>query len=776
MEVRNTNLVRASTPSRRPSSSARGCFLGDGAGRGAHAPRPPQGGGARRAASPLDRRAGGARPRCPPRHRLRAPRRETGKCGTGARRARGRDGLGIRALARLGDRFGARGGAELLGLARLRGAGAAARPAPSPQSDVYSLGVLLYELATGVRPFDANDPTAVIRGHLEWAAAPPSARNSRISPFLDAVLLACLEKSLGEADRLGAGAGGDPRAGGGVAFLARAARGALALGGAGAPPPPHELPRPRGRAARAQCQLCAGRRGAFPRGRPRGDAGSARPASWMSSSPGSPRGGSARRDVWALRARRRRAPRRAICGNGGALSWDSARSRSPTRGGAAPARVADAGADQGAPRFPARPARRRADRRVRPRLRRFPPGGGGGDANLGIPRRRRRRRPRHGARGAGGGRGGAAACIVGVRPAQRPSRFDAVLALARERRSLASIELEPLQAASISAIVDDLVEPTRGGWSCATRSCAPRPGIPATWRKCCVRSIDGLARPLDGPQLSGRLRFAEAMQEVPIARSLSDAVLERLSKLAPEERRALELLAVAGDRCDAQLLASAFGGDAMGWLRTLSRLVSPHGWLTSAAGSFRFARPMLHEVIYQSMGEAARAQAHQKFAEALERKLGSHPTDRERLRVAEHARRSGDSKLALEHLPGLAEDFRRRGLFERALVLARAGDRSPERAPAPRSQESRDSLRLPRHMCRMPLADGEPPQRADHAGEVRSDRPLSEGHGAPRPHARIVGKVLAGHWAILGGRVVSRASRGARARERLRGPRRRRAS
>ncbi|HKD99619.1 MAG TPA: serine/threonine-protein kinase, partial [Planctomycetota bacterium] len=69
---------------------------------------------------------------------------------------------------------------------------------PTPQTDVYAVGVLLHELATGERPFPGNDLAAVIRGHLEGVAPPPSSRNPRVSAFLDAVVARCLEKSPGD--------------------------------------------------------------------------------------------------------------------------------------------------------------------------------------------------------------------------------------------------------------------------------------------------------------------------------------------------------------------------------------------------------------------------------------------------------------------------------------------------------------------------------------------------------------------------------------------------
>jgi beta-lactam-binding protein with PASTA domain len=62
------------------------------------------------------------------------------------------------------------------------------------RSDLYSIGVVLYELLTGVVPFDHELPVTIALKHVSEAPVPPMQRNPAVPPALDAVALRALRK------------------------------------------------------------------------------------------------------------------------------------------------------------------------------------------------------------------------------------------------------------------------------------------------------------------------------------------------------------------------------------------------------------------------------------------------------------------------------------------------------------------------------------------------------------------------------------------------------
>ncbi len=66
--------------------------------------------------------------------------------------------------------------------------------AGGPESDLYSLGALLYEMLTGQPPFPGDDAVSIISQHLHADPVPPSRHNADVPEALDRVVLGLLAK------------------------------------------------------------------------------------------------------------------------------------------------------------------------------------------------------------------------------------------------------------------------------------------------------------------------------------------------------------------------------------------------------------------------------------------------------------------------------------------------------------------------------------------------------------------------------------------------------
>ena len=63
------------------------------------------------------------------------------------------------------------------------------------RADLFSLGVVLYELATGRIPFSGTSPTEIVDKILHETPAPPSSLNAQVPKALDVIVARTLEKS-----------------------------------------------------------------------------------------------------------------------------------------------------------------------------------------------------------------------------------------------------------------------------------------------------------------------------------------------------------------------------------------------------------------------------------------------------------------------------------------------------------------------------------------------------------------------------------------------------
>ena len=65
----------------------------------------------------------------------------------------------------------------------------------TPKSDVYSLGIVLYEMLTNKLPFTGDNPVAIAMKHIEEEPISPSRYRPQIPPMLEAIICRAMSKS-----------------------------------------------------------------------------------------------------------------------------------------------------------------------------------------------------------------------------------------------------------------------------------------------------------------------------------------------------------------------------------------------------------------------------------------------------------------------------------------------------------------------------------------------------------------------------------------------------
>jgi serine/threonine protein kinase len=255
---------------------------------------------------------------------------------------------------------------------------------------------------------------------------------------------------------------------------------------------------------------------------------------------------------------------------------------------------------------------------------------------------------------------------------------------AKSGRSLLAIDdLQRLDGPSRNAFADVLAEPPR--LSCLFLA-AHTPGFEAGWTAdASARMLSGLPPPAVArllrpsraggprPDDSGRgvlpmyveqvLRYTQEGGSQPPAR-LADLIALRVDTLEPAARRTLQALAVMGDNVKPEVIAELLRGDSVD--ATLPELRRT-GMISQHDGHISTSHPLLRDIVLLGIPAAVRKDLHSRALRACERL--SAPIEAR----AQHAYHAGDSFQALLLLEQVAERAAARGDSATEVLALRRG-------------------------------------------------------------------------------------------------------
>jgi tetratricopeptide (TPR) repeat protein len=178
---------------------------------------------------------------------------------------------------------------------------------------------------------------------------------------------------------------------------------------------------------------------------------------------------------------------------------------------------------------------------------------------------------------------------------------------------------------------------------------------------------------------------------LPLPSSVRAAIVESYKRLSTEERAWLRRLSVVGGRIEVDFLLRAFPDARRTALDMLLARLVRAGWLAPAGSRYRFARPALREAVYRLLSRDQRLRLHAAAAAALVPADDTLTTLEEDFQRTFHLHAAEEDEKLLAVLPALLDRLSKSGQTQRVHPLARWGLAAVDRRSP---SEERERMRI----------------------------------------------------------------------------------
>ncbi len=167
------------------------------------------------------------------------------------------------------------------------------------------------------------------------------------------------------------------------------------------------------------------------------------------------------------------------------------------------------------------------------------------------------------------------------------------------------------------------------------------------------------------PTADGSWTTSGAILEIEVPASVREVIRARLDDLSEEEREILDVAACLGATFEPKLIAQALDQKLIPVLRALGRIERVKRLVRASGPTFVFDHHQVQETLYEQLSEPLREAYHAAIGDVLLARLGDRaPAGHDALELCQHLTLGTRHAAALDHLDGAYEQIWQRNLWD----------------------------------------------------------------------------------------------------------------